>query len=116
MKQFLYSLAIFSLTILFVQCTAKKGARAAIPSLVTPKLYSIAQARWPSITQHDLEMGRSIFTTRCSKCHKAQAVKSRSEREWVKVIIKMAPKAKLTEEEKIKLTQYVFAARKAGKS
>ena len=77
---------------------------------------AIAQKRWPGATSDDLSQGKTIFETKCTKCHAARQIVTRSEKNWLHEIDKMAPKAKLIPEEKEKLTIYILAYREANTS
>lgn len=69
----------------------------------------IAQARWPGTSENDLKDGKTIFDTKCTRCHASKEIVTRSEENWKKNIEKMAPRAKLSAEEKDKLTKYVLS-------
>ena len=111
MKKFFYSIAIISISIFLLQCTAKK---AAVSKPMSPDVLTFAKKRWPDITQQDLDSGRRIYTTRCTKCHGMKKIAKRSEKAWIKILRVMTRLAKLTPGEKITLAHYILAAREAG--
>ncbi|MCC6599490.1 MAG: cytochrome c, partial [Crocinitomicaceae bacterium] len=69
---------------------------------------------WPESTAQSLEDGYTIYTSRCSKCHDLKDIPSMSEQDWIKSIASMAPKARLSEAEKITLEHYILATREAA--
>lgn len=53
--------------------------------------------------------GQPIFEQRCNKCHKQHEANEFTAEQWEKIIAKMAPKAKLTEEETSWILAYATA-------
>jgi cytochrome c5 len=106
MRKLIYLCFLGAGIFFLAECKAGKNA-----SKKNPGLLKVAQKRWPSITQHDLDSGQVIFTTKCTKCHPAKGIPDRTEAQWQTSIDHMAPKAKLTPEQKEILTHYIFAAR-----
>lgn len=111
------------ITISFVQCKSKQKTVEGAPTPVsidkadgTRKTagevqIEITQARWPGSTTEDLKTGQNIFTTKCTECHKAYDIPGFTEKKWLHEIDDMSPRAKLTAEEKLKLTKYVLSYR-----
>ncbi len=60
-----------------------------------------------------LNDGFAVYNGPCTNCHGKKNIFSRTEAEWQKAIDRMAPKAKITEEQKDALTKYVFAMKAA---
>lgn len=50
-------------------------------------------------TLAELQQGHDVFQNHCGKCHKLPKPDSRTNPEWTKVLKKMAPKAKLTDDQ-----------------
>ncbi|HYG15382.1 MAG TPA: hypothetical protein VEC12_06470 [Bacteroidia bacterium] len=75
-----------------------------------------AQKRWPSITLNELQNGHTIYTTKCNKCHGLKNIMKLTESHWDHEIDEMAPKAKLTAEEKETLKKYIFTVRGMGET
>lgn len=71
----------------------------------------IVEARWPGTLEEELKEGQTIYTTKCTRCHKAYDITEFGEKKWLHEIDDMSPKAKLTAEEKLKLTKYVLSYR-----
>ncbi len=78
---------------------------------VTPDLVRTAQGRWPEITDHQLEQGRALYTTRCNTCHHLHDPRDEGEAEWPKYVAEMGDKAKLSQGEKDLILRYLLAAR-----
>ncbi len=108
MKKVLITVAVIAGSIFLIQCAAGKKSAA---KNAKSALLVVAEKRWPGVTQHDLDSGRTIFTTRCTKCHLAKNIADKTEAQWVPILNKMAPMAKLAPEQKELLTRYVLAAR-----
>ena len=70
-----------------------------------------ASERWPGVTEAELRDGHTIYTTRCTRCHGNFEITGFSEEKWLRKIDEMAPKAKLTAEEKEKLTRHILSYR-----
>ena len=51
--------------------------------------------------------GKEIYTTRCARCHGAKKVDDYTVQQWIPIMDRMAPKAKLTDIEKSNVTAYV---------
>ena len=57
----------------------------------------------------ELEMGRSVYTSNCTKCHAAKNVKNYTFARWESILKTMVPNAKLTTEEESYLVAYIRA-------
>ena len=111
MKQTLITLGL--LTVLaFAQCKSKKStASAASPAAFEPSEQQLtaAQNRWNGTEAGELKAGQHIFVTRCNQCHEAFEITRFTEKKWLHEIDEMAPKANLTQEEKLKLTKHILS-------
>lgn len=58
-------------------------------------------------TLAELQQGHDIYVTSCNKCHGLKSADSRTKEQWTKVLDSMAPKAKLTEEQKGLVYKYL---------
>ena len=56
-----------------------------------------------------LEAGKTVYTTKCAKCHPAKVVENYTAEKWVGILAAMIPKAKLDETESAQVTAYVNA-------
>lgn len=109
------------LLISLTYCKSKQKAAEPTPAPSTPPVTAsrsageiqmeIAQTRWPGTVATELSEGQVIYTTRCTKCHKAYDISEFGEKKWLHEIDDMSPKAKLNPEEKLKLTKYILSYR-----
>lgn len=120
MKKILIILVVFSL----IYCKAKKKTHypknisgngstfeeSKNPFLQDPQLL-IAQKRWAGTSSEELEEGKTIYYTKCASCHSPKKITKYSEDQWKETINVMAPRAKLSVEEKINLTKYILSYR-----
>lgn len=115
MKKTFFILALIAGTISFVACKTSKdkggSTTTTTPAASTETLISVAQKKYPSITQADLDEGKKIFTVDCVKCHGEKKITSRDEKRWGEIMDWMAPKAKLNDAQKTKVLQYVLSQR-----
>jgi len=96
-----------------VHCTASKKLTAT-DLVPTEKELTVAQKTNTSITLSDLKKGHSIFFNQCTECHKAYEISKFSEKKWKHEIDDMSPKAKLTDEQKTLLSNYILSYREAN--
>jgi len=55
----------------------------------------------------ELQQGHDLYMNNCGKCHKLPKPGSQSNSGWKKVLEKMAPKAKLTEDQSMLIFKYL---------
>jgi mono/diheme cytochrome c family protein len=110
----------FILMLGFVQCKTKQKAvespsgseATAIAGKTAGEIQmEIAAARWPGTVAEELKAGQITFTTKCTSCHQPYKIEGFSEKKWLHEIDDMSPRAKLSAEEKLKLTKYVLTYR-----
>jgi hypothetical protein len=107
-------LFILPLLLFLPFCRSKKEIREIEARTATDEqVLAVAQKRWAGTLQSELEEGKKIYTGPCTKCHELMLITKRSEKKWLHEIDEMAPKAKLTPEEKLKLTKYILSYREA---
>ncbi|MDI1355681.1 MAG: cytochrome c [bacterium] len=109
-----YLLVTITLLIL-VACAAKKKA-AAEKSLPTEGQLMAVQKKFPDATMANLQKGHELFYGKCTRCHGPKNISKRSEKEWPKILDKMAPRAKLSPEDKDAVYKYVMSVKLGGKS
>jgi len=106
------TIIILAIAFYIVQCTSSnKLVKNADP---TEKELAIAQKTNPLITLNDLKAGQAIFINQCTECHKAYTITKFSEKKWKHEIDDMSPKAKLTDEQKATLSNYILSYREAN--
>jgi cytochrome c5 len=59
-------------------------------------------------TSADIDAGKVIYETKCTKCHPAKPVDSFNEDRWVKILKSMIPKAKLDSVQSHQVTAYAM--------
>lgn len=72
-----------------------------------PAAVTRARVRWPEITTAELELGRDRYVARCSGCHALHRPSEQSPRAWKELVEKMAPRAKLSGEDRELIRRYL---------
>lgn len=82
------------------------------PRLPYPTAASVAaqQARNPSVTLEELELGRTTVIQACGRCHAPPRPSKESIEDWAEVTEEMAVKAKLSDEEAGRVLAYLQSA------
>lgn len=77
--------------------------------LVTPSQTDADRGsqKFQGYTFTELNEGKQIYEAHCNKCHRYKAPQTRDETKWVKIIPKMAKKAKLDSLEESLVLKYV---------
>lgn len=70
----------------------------------------VANARADGASAQKLAEGRAVFVSRCLECHTLPPTAKYSRDEWPHLVIRMAGRANLTDEEQEALTLYLRAA------
>lgn len=65
-------------------------------------------------SEAQLESGKTIFMSNCDKCHKLKMPETRTPEQWNKVLKRMIPKAKLSDEDGKLVRAYLIAHSKEG--
>lgn len=60
-----------------------------------------------TVSNEQFLAGKAIYVAKCGKCHNLKEPSRGNMEEWTKWIGRMAPKAKLTDDEKAQVTAYV---------
>ena len=94
----LKSILLTSITIVAISCSPK----------VIPTTQNIEEEvkSEVALSQNQIE-GKAIFEANCAKCHKLYEPSSRTPEKWASVFKWMQPKAKITDEEREKVYDYV---------
>jgi mono/diheme cytochrome c family protein len=115
MRKIVLSLGMCAALIAFNACKSKEKPVASTTPVTTttpaPSLLSVAEKKFPGITQADLDEGQKIFTGECRKCHGEKKIATRDETKWKEIMDRMAPKAKLDDKQKEKVLRYVLSQR-----
>lgn len=68
----------------------------------------------PVVSAAELEAGKTIYTTKCAKCHPAKPLENWTNEAWQPILKAMIPKARLDSVQSAQVTAYVKAnAKKA---
>lgn len=92
-----------------------KNKKTAISLLVIVTLVACKSALYIPDTQNvaknanidELVKGRALYVANCSSCHALYLPEKFTKAEWIKSIDQMAPKAKITDQEKQLILAYV---------
>lgn len=87
---------IIILVLTFVSCTTK---------LYVPSDANVNKRETASLAE--LQQGKEIFSGKCGGCHKLHKPEKYQPEDWTKILEKMAPKAKLTTDQKALVFKYV---------
>ena len=101
MKKYLF---ITILGASFVACTAKKTVADSLQ--VKNTTTELLEAPVIPLTA-ELAHGKTIFETKCGKCHDLVKPESYSKEKWAPIMLSMQPKAKITDEEREMVYNYV---------
>ncbi len=98
---------VFVLSVLIVLITAachKKAIPAAAVTTPAPDSTTVAMPDAALV-----EAGKTVYTTKCTKCHALKVVDNYTVEKWTGILQSMIPKAKLDETESAQVTAYVTA-------
>lgn len=54
--------------------------------------------------------GKAIYESKCGKCHKLYEVNEYSKEQWPNILNKMQPKAKISDDQKAQVQDYINAS------
>jgi hypothetical protein len=67
------------------------------------------QTDFPDVTVADLQQGFSLYKMNCGGCHMLYKPTEKTKEQWAKVLPEMFGKTSLKAQEKIRITQYLYA-------
>lgn len=108
MQKISIALAFITVSVLMVNC-APKASKVISALPVESKEQIVAQ-----YTPDQLEAGKAIFLSSCDKCHKLKQPETRTPEKWNRVLKRMIPKAKLSDEDGKLVRAYLIAHSKEG--
>lgn len=96
----------FTMVIVLIACSPKTSPSTQAAASGMPEVAGTAA--------EDITAGETIFTTSCTKCHKAKTnyVKSHTYEEAIPVMNSMSKKSKLSQEQIEQLAAYVYSIAK----
>lgn len=96
MKYKVLALAVLA-TILY-SCASKTAVATTEVKKEEPKVTTLTP---------ELAEGKSLYENSCARCHRLYEAKEYSAEEWKPIVLRMAPKARLTAEQGQKIYNYV---------
>jgi len=98
----------FSAMIIFTACSHKSTPTTAAAPQQAPVQFNMMTAASPSVVE-----GEKVYNAKCGKCHDLKKPSEYNAKEWTSIMRSMAPKAKLSEEERSNVMAYVENGAKA---
>lgn len=98
--------------ILIVFACHRKTVPSSEEIIISNKVEEKQKTETPSINNSATDItaaGKTIYTTRCNRCHKAKPIEKFTQAEWENILKRMIPKARLNEEQAKQVTAYVMA-------
>ncbi len=112
-------IALFALTIWACHRKTVAPATTATPAASNEKVAAETAASAPAPaaapaapaapSEEMLAAGKTVYTTRCNRCHEAKPLEKYSTQQWEGILKAMIPKARLNETEAQHVTAYVMA-------
>jgi len=96
-------------TLLTLATLATLGACAGSIPRPTDQHAAVAAERWPGTTRADLDRGRDLYVNRCSSCHALIEPQRFGPEKWEEMVGEMAHRAKLRDEDKVKVLHYLVS-------
>ena len=103
MKKIIVIASITAAVCLAVACSPKKPAVSSEPAALTKEM-ALSQFSTAQIAE-----GETLFNAKCGTCHKLHQPKQFGDARWNKVLNRMLPKAKASDEEGKLIRAYVVA-------
>lgn len=85
---------LFALITVAISCSPK----------TTPVVEEVKTMEFPNTTVSE---GYALYSSACTKCHKAKVVTNFSRDQWNKILPKMAGKAKISDQQKETIDAYI---------
>ena len=110
------NLVILATALTVTACSPKAKKSTATTATPTSDSFeanlTAVKPKFPNATIDELKKGHSIYYTgACTRCHGPKDIERRDEKEWVDVMNEMAPKAKLTPEERDVTWKYIMSVK-----
>lgn len=106
-----------ALLLLAVACKTKQTAPSTTagpvtdPGIVNEKLLQVAQSKYAGATLASLQSGHDLYFGTCTRCHGAKPISRFELGRWPSIIDDMARKAKISDQEKQDVLQYVVSVK-----
>lgn len=95
-------LLIVIVSVITVSCDKK-----AIPVITARTTEPLPPAKKLINVKPDMELGKTIFTNRCGRCHDLPKPEQYTAQRWDGILSYMIPRARLNEEQGIHITAYL---------
>lgn len=102
-------LSSIGLAFLLLSCSPKKPAPAAASTEPTGGALMTKEIALAQFNAAQFAEGEALFRAKCGNCHKLHQPSAFGEERWNKVLNRMLPKAKATEEEGKLIRAYLIA-------
>ena len=108
-------IALLALTVWACHRKAVAPATTATPAATSEKVAAETAASAPAPaapaapSAETLASGKTVYTTRCNRCHEAKPLEKYTTAQWEGILKSMIPKARLNELEAQHVTAYVMA-------
>lgn len=110
MKKLLTISSLFLLSVAFTQCATKKAAPDPGTTVSTTSVDAekVAEVK-KKFTEAQMQEGKTIWASSCTKCHKLFEPESRTVAKWETILPNMSMRAKLNEDQAAKVRAYVIS-------
>lgn len=98
--------ACMAMTILVAVACHKKTVPTVTTRTEQPPPPPMAPA--PVLTEVDVAAGKTIYETKCTRCHAAKPVENYTSERWTGILKSMVPKAKLDSMQAAQVTAFVY--------
>ena len=92
----------FSTLIIFTACSHKST-----PTVAAAPQQTSAQINMMTVSSPAVAEGEKTYNAKCGRCHELKSPSEFTVKDWNSIMRSMAPKAKLTEEERTNVMAYV---------
>lgn len=100
------SIFLFLSVIVFILIACHKKA---VPVITARTVEPPPPVKPVNAMKADIELGKTIFTTRCGRCHDLPKPEQYTAQRWDGILLSMIPKARLSDEQGVHLTAYLKA-------
>jgi len=106
MKKYILAVSIIGAVIISISCSPKlaKTTTTETPTNTTAS----------NFTAQELEEGKVLMEAKCARCHKLKAPENYTAASWDKILKRMLPKSKTTDEENVKISAYILSLAKTS--
>ncbi|MEZ5016240.1 MAG: hypothetical protein R2800_04255 [Flavipsychrobacter sp.] len=108
MNRLTSAIILFGLSILLVQCTAKKTAK---NTMTDEEVVASVKKQY---TDSQMEEGKAVYQSSCGKCHALFEPESRTIHKWEKVLPRMSKRANLETADAGKVRAYLLTHAKSS--